>query len=62
MNIEQRFLLKAMEDKNFVCFNYEDKSFKDVKVLKFEDGLVYTDNGNFELEKIMKVVILKDRF
>ncbi|WP_428023195.1 hypothetical protein [Arcobacter sp.] len=62
MNIEQRFLLKAIEDKNFVCFNYEEKSFKDVKVLKFEDGLIYTNNGNFELEKIMKVVILKDRF
>lgn len=62
LNIEQRFLLKAMEDRNFVCFNYEDKSFKDVKVLKFEDGLIYTDNGNFELEKVMKVVILKDRF
>ncbi len=62
MNIEQRFLLKAIDDKNFVCFNYEDKSFKNIKVLKFEDGLLFTDSGNFELEKIKKVVILKDRF
>lgn len=62
MNIEQRFLLKAIDDKNFVCFNYEDKSFKSVKILKFEDELIYTDSGNFELEKIKKVVILKDRF
>lgn len=62
MNIEQRFLLKAMEDRNFVCFMYETKSFKNVKVLKFENNLVYTENGNFEIEKIKTIVILKDRF
>ena len=39
INIEQRFLLKAMEDKNFVSFMYEAKSFKSVKILKFEDAL-----------------------
>ncbi|PLY10668.1 MAG: hypothetical protein C0626_03250 [Arcobacter sp.] len=62
MNIEQRFLLKAMEDRNFVCFNYEDKSFKSVKILKFENGLLYTDSGNFEIEKMKKIIVLKDRF
>ncbi|RXJ79880.1 hypothetical protein [Arcobacter sp. F2176] len=62
MNIEQRFLLKAMEDNNFVCFMYEQESFKSVKILKFENGLIYTDSGNFEIEKIKKVVVLKDRF
>ncbi|PLY07170.1 MAG: hypothetical protein C0625_06025 [Arcobacter sp.] len=62
MNIEQRFLLKAMEDKNFVCFNYEDKSFKSVKILKFENDLVYTDNGHFEIRKIKKIVVLKEKF
>jgi hypothetical protein len=62
MNIEQRFLLKAIEDKNFVSFRYEEKSFKNIKPLKFENNLLYTDNGNFELEKIKKIVVLKDRF
>lgn len=62
MNKEQRFLLKDIEDKNFVSFSYEEKSFKAIKPLKFENSLIYTDNGNFELEKVMKVVILKDRF
>jgi hypothetical protein len=62
VNIEQRFLLKAMEDRNFVCFNYENKSFKSIKILKFENGFVYTDNGNFEFEKMKKIVVLKDRF
>ena len=62
MNIEHRFLLKAMEDKNCVCFMYEKESFKSVKILKFENGLIYTDCGNFEIEKVRKVVVLKDRF
>jgi|TARA_R110002050_G_scaffold253953_5_gene392272 hypothetical protein len=62
MNIEQKFLLKAMEDRNFVCFNYENKSFKDVKILKFEDGIFHTDCGIFELEKIKKIVVLKNKF
>ncbi|MGB5919613.1 hypothetical protein [Arcobacter sp.] len=62
MNIEQKFLLKAMEDRNFVCFTYENKSFKDVKILKFEDGIIHTDCGIFELEKIKKIVVLKNKF
>ena len=62
MNIEQRFLLKAMEDKNFVSFMYEGKSFKSVKILKFEDGFVYADCGNFEIEKIKKIVVLREKF
>jgi hypothetical protein len=62
MNIEQRFLLKAIEDKNFVSFRYEEKNFKNIKPLKFENDLLYTDNGTFELEKIKKIVVLKNRF
>jgi len=59
MNIEQRFLIKAMEDKNFVSFIYDRKNFKNVMILEFENGFLYTDNGSFEIDKICKVVILK---
>ncbi|WP_375725034.1 hypothetical protein LXN10_06375 [Arcobacter sp. KX21116] len=62
MNIEQIFLLKAMEDRNFVCFTYENKSFKDVKILKFEDSLIHTDCGIFQFKKIKKIVVLKNKF
>lgn len=49
MNIEQKFLLKAKEDRNLVCFTYENKSFKDVKILKFEEGIFHTDCGIFSI-------------
>lgn len=62
MNIEQKFLLKAIEDKNFVSFSYEEKRFKNVKILKFENSSIYTDVGIFQLEKIKKIVVLKDKF
>ena len=34
MNIEFRFLQKAIIDKNYISFNYENKSLKKIKPLK----------------------------
>ena len=63
MNIEYRFLQKAIADKNYVCFSYENKSYKNVKPLKLDDeNRLFSDKGVFEFEKILKLKILKDRF
>lgn len=62
MNIEQRFLLKAIEDKNFISFTYEGKNYKNIKPLKFENGFVTTNCGVFEIGKIKKIVLLKEKF
>ncbi|WP_321313106.1 hypothetical protein [Halarcobacter sp.] len=62
MNIEYRFLQKAIEDKNFVCFSYEGKSYKRVKPLKIVDDLVKCDVGSFEIRKIKKLTVLKEKF
>lgn len=63
MNIEFRFLQKAIEDKNYVSFSYEHKSYKNIKPLKLDETLkLFTNNGFFELEKIKKLVVLKEKF
>ena len=63
MNIEFRFLQKAIEDKNYVSFSYENKSYKNIKPLKLDETLkLFTNNGFFEFEKIKKLVVLKEKF
>ena len=50
MNIEFRFLQKAIEDKNYVSFSYENKSYKNIKPLKLDETLkIFTNNGFFYL-------------
>ena len=63
MNIELRFLEKAILDKNYISFKYEGKSYKKLKALKLENKeILYTDNGTFEFSKVVKFSVLKDRF
>ena len=63
MNIEYRFLQKAIADKNYVCFSYENKSYKIVKPLKLDDeNRLLSDKGVFEFGKIGKLVVLRERF
>jgi hypothetical protein len=63
MNIEFRFLQKAIVDKNYISFTYEDKSYKNVKALKMDDeNRVHCDKGVFEFGKIWKLVVLKNKF
>lgn len=63
MNIEYRFLQKAIEDKNFVSFSYENTNYKKVKPLKLDnENRLTSDKGVFEFGKIKKLVVLKERF
>ncbi|WP_417326939.1 hypothetical protein [Halarcobacter sp.] len=62
MTIEQRFLQKAVEDKNYVSFSYENKSYKKVKPLKIEENILHSDSGKFEIGKLSRVQVLRDRF
>lgn len=63
MNIEFRFLQKAIVDKNYVSFSYKNQSFKNVKPLKLDsENKLFCDKGVFEFEEISKLKILKDRF
>lgn len=62
MNIEFRFLQKAIGDKNFVCFAYENRHYKNIAVLKLdEENRLITNKGIFEFEKISQLVILKEK-
>lgn len=63
MNIEFRFLQKAIADKNYISFTYENQSFKNVKPLKIdEQNRVHCDKGIFEFGKVGKLVVLKESF
>ena len=63
MNIEFRFLQKAIQDKNYISFTYESNSYKNLKALKLDDeNRLYTNNGIFEFEKIKRLQILKNKF
>jgi len=62
MNIEFRFLQKAILDKNYISFTYENQSYKNVKPLKLDvDNRLFSDKGVFEFAKIEKLVVLKGR-
>ena len=63
MNIEHRFLQKAITDKNYISFSYENKSYKNVKPLKLDsENRLFSDKGVFEFSKIGKLVVLRERF
>ena len=63
MNIELRFLQKAIADKNYVSFSYENKSYKNIKPFKLDsENRLFSDKGVFEFGKIGKLLVLKDKF
>lgn len=63
MNIEYRFLQKAILDKNYISFTYENISYKELKASKLDDDdKLHTNNGIFQLEKIKRLQILKNKF
>lgn len=66
MNIELRFLQKAIEDKNYISFSYKYTKYIKVKPisLKLIDNkyILNTGSEEFEFNKILKLKILKDRF
>lgn len=60
MNIELRFLQKAIVDKNYISFSYENKNFRNIKPLKLdENNRLFSDKGVFEFGKIGKLVVLR---
>lgn len=63
MNIEHRFLQKAITDKNYISFSYENKSYKNVKPLKLDsENRLFSDKGMFEFSRIGRLVVLKAKF
>jgi len=66
MNIEFRFLQKAIEDKNYVKFFYKSQNIKKVKPLglikRGELYFLHTPKKIFEFKNITKLQILKERF
>jgi len=55
------FLKKAIEDKNFVSFSYEGKNYKKIKPLKIVENMINCDVASFEIGKIKKLTVLKER-
>lgn len=63
MNIEFRFLQKAIIDKNYINFTYESQNLKNIKPLRLdENNRLFSDKGIFEFGKIRKLIVLRGRF
>lgn len=66
MNIELRFIQKAIEDKNYLGFEYHKQYCHKVKPLTFKEQnhtlYLVTQQGEFELKEIKKLTVLKERF
>jgi len=62
MNIELRFLQKAFTDENYISFSFKNKSYNDVKILNIKDTIFTSDAGIFDINKITKLIILKQRY
>ena len=66
MNIELRFLQKAIKDRNYISFTYNAKKYKNIKVLSLHsdnDKYIFeTSEESFKFENISKIVISKHKF
>jgi len=66
MNIELRFLQKAIEDKNYISFSYENQKHSKVKLLELlEEEGVYTLkilNKTYDFIKMKKLQISREKF
>ena len=65
MNIELRFLKKAIEDKNYISFTYNNKKYMRIKPLKLimkDNYLLKTNSEDFDFELITKLQILREKF
>jgi len=66
MNIELRFLQKAIEDKNYISFTYENRKLSKIKPLELiaEEGGYILKAGKvfYAFKKISKLKINKEKF
>ena len=66
MNIEQLFVQKAIQEKNYIEFEYNNKRYNKIQPLQLKEEkehlLLVTAKGEFEFDKIKKLTVLKERF
>ena len=66
MNIELKFLQKAIQDKNYVSFSYKEKKYTRVEPIKLlekeNEYILYSKENSFKFSFIKKIKILKERF
>ncbi len=66
MNIELRFLQKAIDDKNYISFSYENSKIQKIKPLKLTHLVdiytLHTKDAIFDFSKIKKLNILREKF
>lgn len=62
MNIEYKFVEKAIKDKNFISFFYQNIKYKKIKAIKLENKFLHTKEGIFDFIQLKKIQILKERY
>jgi len=65
MNIELKFLQKAIKDRNYISFTYKNikyKKIKPLKLIKKEEYLLKSPSKDFNFKLITNLIILKEKF
>lgn len=62
MSIEKLFIQKAIQDKNYLGFEYHKQYYNKVKPLSLKENILVTSSSEFELQSIKKLTVLKERF
>jgi len=65
MNINLKFIQKAIEDRNYISFLYENKRYKNIKpleLIKKEEYLLKSPSKDFNFKLITNLIILKEKF
>ncbi len=66
MNVELRFLQKAIEDRNYISFFYKNKKVNNIKPLKLtkkdRNYYLHTQDEIFDFDEVKRIQISKERF
>jgi len=62
MNIEHRFLQKAIDDRNYISFSYEKEHYCNIKAKALTSEILTTNKGTFEFKKLSKITVLKQKY
>ncbi len=66
MNIELRFLQKAIEDRNFISFSYQRKKVENIRPLELRQKeskyYLHTQNEVYKFEYMKNIQISKQKF
>lgn len=62
MNIEARFVQKAIKDKNYISFLYDNTKYTNIKAKSLINNKLICHDKEFDFDKVKNIQILKQRY